>query len=341
MAGLITGIAGAVISAGTTAASFIQAGQQKRKQQDFEADAARALAEARKKLQVNYAEAMSVNKEPYNQERLSMLSAGAQIAQAAAESERGAAAVAGKLLASQQAGQADISNRQGVDMQNIQNAILEEESRLRDVNVGLDVQEIAGQQQAAADAKLAADMAKQQGIQGIANTFSAGMQLIPLYGGLGSKNTPQTPPASTESNMAAPVSNMPSTQTPTAQTSVITPEVSATVTQATPPTPSPDNAYWSSIKPEDINVIDPTEFQSPTEAAIYGYIFDEKTGGYVKASGDKYSSFLDKNIQTREFKSPRDAADFFYFWDNAAGKYVQNKPRNAKESLITKYQYGN
>jgi len=181
MAGLVTGLVGLGISAGTTAASFIQAGQQKRKQQDYEADAARALAEARKKLQVNYAEAMSVNKEPYNQERIAMLNAGAQIAQAAAESKRGVSAAAGQILAQQQNAQQDISNRQGVDMQNIQNAILEEESRLRDVNVGLDVQEIAGQQQAAADAKLAAQMATQEGIQGIANFAQQGLQMIPLF----------------------------------------------------------------------------------------------------------------------------------------------------------------
>ena len=181
MAGVITGIAGLAISAGTTAASFIQAGQQRRKQQQFEADAARALAEARQKLQVNYAEAMSINKEPYNQERLAMLNAGAQITQAAAESERGAAAAAGRILASQQTAQADIANRQGLDMQNIQNAILEEESRLRDVNVGLDVQEIAGQQQAAADARLAADMAKKEGIQNIVNTAQQGLGMVNLY----------------------------------------------------------------------------------------------------------------------------------------------------------------
>jgi hypothetical protein len=181
MAGLVTGIAGLALSAGTTAVSFIQAGQQRKKQQQYEADAAKALAEARQRLQVNYAEAMSVNKEPYNQERLAMLSAGAQISQAAAESKRGAGAVAGQLLASQQAGQQDISNRQGVDMQNIQNAILEEESRLRDVNVGLDVQELAGQQQAAADAQLAAQVATQRGIQGVANTAQQGLGMINLY----------------------------------------------------------------------------------------------------------------------------------------------------------------
>ena len=181
MAGLVTGIVGLGISAGTTATSFIQANNEKKKQADYEADAAKALAQARKALQVNYAKQMSIQKEPYNQERLALLSAGAQITQYAAESERGAASAAGQLLAQQQMGAADITNRQTTDMQNIENAILEEESRLRDVGVGLDMQEIAGQQQAAADSRLAAAQAQQAGLQGLATTAQAGLDMIPLY----------------------------------------------------------------------------------------------------------------------------------------------------------------
>jgi hypothetical protein len=130
---------------------------------------------------VNYAKQMSIQKEPYNQERLALLSAGAQITQAASESERGAASAAGQLLGAQQMGAADITNRQTTDMQNIENAILEEESRLRDVGVGLDMQEIAGQQQAAADSRLAAAQAQQAGLQGLATTAQAGLDMIPLY----------------------------------------------------------------------------------------------------------------------------------------------------------------
>jgi hypothetical protein len=297
MAGLITGIAGAVISAGTTAASFIQAGQQRRKQQDFEADAARALAEARKKLQVNYAEAMSVNKEPYNQERLAMLSAGAQLAQAAAESRRGVGAAAGQILASQQGVQQDISNRQGVDMQNIQNAILEEESRLRDVNVGLDVQEIAGQQQAAADAKLAAQMATQQGIQGIGNTVGAGLSLIPLYGGFGSKDS----------------------ETPVAP-SAITP-ADTTVASATPLVTVPQKTSIPSF-------IDPSKFKEPGEALRYGYVWDRATNGYVPDKSRNFTSPFDiyqapKTIP--EFKSQSEAAAAGYVWDDVTMQYVKPK----------------
>ena len=181
MSGLITGIAGLAISAGTTAASFIQAGKSKRKQQEYEAEADKAMAEARRQLQVNYAKQMSIKKEPYAQERLAMLSQGQQVVNAASESDRGAASAAGQVLMGQQAGQADITNRQVTDLQNIENAILEEESRLRDINVDLDMQEVEGQMAAAADMRAQAAQQTQQGIQGIANTAQAGLSMIPLY----------------------------------------------------------------------------------------------------------------------------------------------------------------
>ena len=181
MSGLITGIAGVAIAAGSTASSFIQAGKSKRKQQEYEAEADKAMAEARRQLQVNYAKQMSIKKEPYAQERLAMLSQGQQVVNAASESDRGAASAAGQVLMGQQASQADIANRQVTDLQNIENAILEEESRLRDINVDLDMQEVEGQMAAAADMRTQAALQTQQGIQGAANTLQAGISMIPLY----------------------------------------------------------------------------------------------------------------------------------------------------------------
>jgi hypothetical protein len=274
MAGLVTGIAGLAISAGTTAASFIQAGQQKRKQQQFEADAAKALAEARKKLQVNYAEAMSVNKEPYNQERMAMLNAGAQITQAAAESKRGVSAAAGQILAQQQNAQQDISNRQGIDMQNIQNAILEEESRLRDINTGLDVQELAGQQQAAADAKLAAQIATQQGIQGIGNTVRAGINetMIPLYG-FGTKTNSVAKP----DDLTASPDMKPNVVTGDIVKPIGTPQTTFSITKG--------NNAFQQVKPQDTStaqqVLNKNTFASPEQAAAAGYVFDVALDGYV------------------------------------------------------------
>jgi hypothetical protein len=181
MAGLITGIAGLAISAGTTAYSFAQANKEKDKQLQYENEANKALAEAKKALQVNYAKQMSIKKEPYNQERMALLNQGAMITQAAAESDRGAASAAGQIYAGQQMGQANIADRQSNDLTNIENAILEEDSRLRDVGVGLDTMELQGAQQAAADARLASQQAMQAGIEGVANTTQQGLAMAPLY----------------------------------------------------------------------------------------------------------------------------------------------------------------
>ena len=139
------------------------------------------MAEARRQLQVNYAKQMSIKKEPYAQERMAMLSQGQQVVDAASESDRGAASAAAQVLMGQQVGQADITNRQGTDLQNIENAILEEESRLRDINVDLDMQEVEGQMAAAADMRTQAAQQTQEGIQGIANTAQAGLSMIQLY----------------------------------------------------------------------------------------------------------------------------------------------------------------
>ena len=181
MAGLIAGIAGLVIQAGTTAVSFAQANKEKNKQLEFQNEADKALAEARKALQVNYAEQMSIKKEPYNAERMALLAQGAMITQAAAESDRGAASAAGQIYAGQQMGQANIAERQSNDLTNIENAILEEDSRLRDINVGLDTMEIQGNKQAAADARFASQQALQAGIQGVANTTQQAIAMPSLY----------------------------------------------------------------------------------------------------------------------------------------------------------------
>jgi hypothetical protein len=183
MAGLIVGIAGLGISAGTTAASFIQAGQEKRKQRQYEADADKAMQEARRQLQINYAKQMSIKKEPYNLERLGVRAAGQGIINAATESDRGAAAAAGQVMMATQAGEADITNRQTDELYNIENAILEEESRLRDINVDLDMQEVEGNMAAAADARMLSQQATQAGIQGVASTAQAGLSMVPLYQG--------------------------------------------------------------------------------------------------------------------------------------------------------------
>ena len=175
-------IGGLAVSAGSAAMSFSQAAKQRKKMEQAELAADKAMQEARGKLDVNFAEQMAIKKEAYDLEREALLSAGAQATQAGIESERGAAATAGRVFAAQQAGQQQVRGAMADEMTNIEAAIIEEEGRLRDLDVALDLEEVAGNQQKAADAQRAAEAAKMQGIQSTISFAQQGLQMVPLYG---------------------------------------------------------------------------------------------------------------------------------------------------------------
>lgn len=173
------GIAGTAIS---TVASFAQASKQNKLRRQAEADAEKAMADARKKLEVNYYKGLSIPKEPYELEKEATLAAGAQATQAGVESERGAAATAGRVQAAinEQLGQQ--RSAMAKDIMGLEMATAEEQSRLRDVGTQIDLAEAEGAQQAAADAQQAAAAATTQGFQGLTSVGQQIMQAAPLYG---------------------------------------------------------------------------------------------------------------------------------------------------------------
>jgi len=181
MAGLILGIAGLAVSIGTTAMSFSEKAKQEKRSRAIGAKAQKMMDEARDKLKINFADALSINKEPYEREREAMLSAGAQVMEQAMESERGGGATAGRVLAAQQEGQGQIRDKMSQDLFNLEAAQAEEDSRLRDINVQMDLGEVEGAQAAAAAAENAANIAQQQGVQGISNVAQQGLAMVPLY----------------------------------------------------------------------------------------------------------------------------------------------------------------
>lgn len=172
---------GLATTAATTGMSFAQSAKQKRIANQANRDANKAMKEARARLEVNYAEALSIPKEAYELEREALLSQGAQALEAGRESERGSAATASNVLAAQQKAQAESRTSMARDLFDIEAAKLEEESRLRDLNVQLDLEEIMGAQQRAADAEAAATAAKQAGIEGAISLGQQAMEFIPLY----------------------------------------------------------------------------------------------------------------------------------------------------------------
>ena len=117
------GIASLTMSAGTTTASFIQAADQRKKQKQAEADAEKAMAEARKKTEVNFYKELAVNKEAYEAQRQAMLSAGAQAIEAGKESQRGFAAAVARTQKAQEAGQAKIRQAEIADVNKLEQLV--------------------------------------------------------------------------------------------------------------------------------------------------------------------------------------------------------------------------
>lgn len=198
-------IGGLAMTAGTTAMSFINASEQKSKQQQAEAAAADAMAAARKKLEVNFYDQMAVKKEPYELQREALLSQGALAVQAGQESDRGAAATAGRVQMAMNEAQAGVRTEMGKEMTAIEEKQLAEDSRLRDLGAQLDLGKAEGAQMAAANAEEASTAATQQGIQGLMSMGTQGLNMVNLYPKSGA------PPATAPTAKPAPTNPLPGT----------------------------------------------------------------------------------------------------------------------------------
>ena len=187
MSGLIAAIATGTAAVAGSISSFSQAAQQKKKQAAAEREADKAMREARKRLEVNVMEGLSIQKEPYELAREAALVTGAQALQAGVEgAERGAAATAGRVAMAQAAEQARIRSAMGQELTDINRAVVAEEGRLADIGMGISLEEAAGAQQAAADAEMLRAQALQQGFEGLVSAGTTAMSLAPLYSDGGS-----------------------------------------------------------------------------------------------------------------------------------------------------------
>jgi len=175
-------LGGLAVSAGTAGMSFAQAGKQKALQAQAERDAQNAFNEAKKDLGKNYYQAIGIQKEPYELSREGLLSSSFGLTQAAQESERGAAEAAGRIYLASQQGQGQVRSQMGQELLDLEKLTAQENSRLRDVGVGLDLEQAAGYQEAARQAALAKDLATQQGMTSAANAITTGIkEIVPLF----------------------------------------------------------------------------------------------------------------------------------------------------------------
>lgn len=186
MAALTLATIGAIASiAGTTASTGIGIGQavrQKRLQKEAEAAAAKSMAEARKRLDVNVYEALGIPKEVYELEREALLQQGQLALQAGMEgSQRGAAATAGRVQLAQQRGQAGVRSQMAKELYGLEKMTAAEEARLRDMGYQLDLAEAEGAQIAAARAEQARQQALSSAAGAVTQLGFQAMQLAPLY----------------------------------------------------------------------------------------------------------------------------------------------------------------
>ena len=182
MAGLILGLTSLGVGLATTAASFGQAGAQKRKRDAAQIAADKAFKDARKRLEVNYMEDLGINKGIYDIARdRSMVSAAGQLQAAREGSARGIGSTAGQVYQQDLFGQREVRAAQEERQFNLDKAIAGEDARLAGLQADLSLNEAEGAQRAAAEAENARRQAIGEGIEGAISTVGQAASMVPLY----------------------------------------------------------------------------------------------------------------------------------------------------------------
>jgi hypothetical protein len=110
------------------------------------------------------------------------LSTGAQLIEAGRESERGAAAMAGRIQANQQNLNRDIQTRMGKEMADLDKLSAAEDSRLKDIKTQLYLDEVEGAQAASAMYDERAAQAAKNVAAGVTSMIGQASKFAPLYG---------------------------------------------------------------------------------------------------------------------------------------------------------------
>tara|TARA_R110000765_G_scaffold93838_3_gene176994 strand:+ start:240 stop:1142 length:903 start_codon:yes stop_codon:yes gene_type:complete len=177
----ILGIASLVATAGTTVASGAQATKQRKIMEGAEGAANKYMESARDRLNVNTYEELSVNTDIYDKERDNLATVGESYVQLTSGQDRAGSNVQ-NVVNALQAGNEKISMREAKEVDKLNLEIADEETRLLDIGTQLDLGEVAGAQQKAADAEAKATAFKGDFVKGLGNTVMAGIQLgVPLY----------------------------------------------------------------------------------------------------------------------------------------------------------------
>lgn len=175
--------AASLASAGiSTGLSIAQAVKQNRLMQEADKKAAEAMSNVMKSLGINTYKNLSINKETYKDMFDNLLASAGMAMEAGREGdERGAAATAGRVLAGVTDAGQKIRDTKAQEMMDLQKLVAGEESRLRDIKAQIGLEEVAGAQEAAADAQKAKTQAITNAAAGLTSMVKEGAGLVPLY----------------------------------------------------------------------------------------------------------------------------------------------------------------
>jgi hypothetical protein len=181
MAATTAAVVGIAATLAGTGMSFSEASKQRKAATTARIEADKAIQEARRRAEENTYKALSLSKEPYDRAREAALVQGAEAIEAGVESERGAAATAGRIQMAQNEMQRDISGEQTQQIQALNMTVAEEDARLKDFAAKVSMAEAEGAQLAMRDAEDRRAASVMQGVQGLASTAGQVGAALPLY----------------------------------------------------------------------------------------------------------------------------------------------------------------
>jgi len=181
------------IGAGTTlyggAKSFSDANKARKRGEAAQRAADKAIEEAKRRVDVNAYEQLSIAKEPYELMREALLTQGATGLQYGVEGEtRGAAATAGRIQMAQNQQQAGIRAQQAQQMDELNRLVADEDKRRQQQLAGIAMDEAAGAQEAIRDAEEDRAAYITQGV-GTLGSIAEGLSSSYAEGNFGQGNT--------------------------------------------------------------------------------------------------------------------------------------------------------
>lgn len=162
--------------------SFIQAGQRQKEIDKANAAAQKAVAEARKQIQLKPYEALTVSDTPYERQREMFASQAAQATQAAAEMGAAGMGRVGAIAMAGDEAQAKVRDQQIQQLEAIEQLKAKDEARVASELAGLSLAEAEGAQLAARDAETARAAAITSGLGAVTGVAENLISLDPETG---------------------------------------------------------------------------------------------------------------------------------------------------------------